>query len=176
MKDDPGRQAIGSFNPLSADDWTDMAYVGNTQELCQHICDGNLQLVQEWCERNPESIDRRDHTGRTPLHLAAQSSTHEVLKRLVDHGARIVARLVDGFTALHLASARGEVDMITTLLEKSEENENIEAEKEQKRRAAKHSKVSSLCLESVPGFPLLFAGALQSVLMSCIHITVTSQY
>ena len=26
-KEDPGRQTIGSFNPLTADDWTDMAYV-----------------------------------------------------------------------------------------------------------------------------------------------------
>ena len=141
MKDDPGRQAIGSFNPLTGDDWTEMAYVGNTQELCQYICNGNLKLVQKWCEDHPESIDRRDHTGRTPLHLAAQSSTHEVLKCLVDYGARIVARLVDGFTALHLASARGEVNMVATLLEKSEENESAENEKEEQRLAAKRAKV-----------------------------------
>lgn len=27
IKDDPGRQAIGSFNPITDDDWTEMAYV-----------------------------------------------------------------------------------------------------------------------------------------------------
>ena len=107
MKDDPGRQTIGSFNPLTDDDWTDMAYIGKTQELCQKICDGDIDFVEAWCQSNPDSIDRRDHTGRTPLHLAAQSSTPEVLDCLVDHGARIVARLVDGMTALHIAAARG---------------------------------------------------------------------
>lgn len=136
-KDDPGRQTIGSFNPLTDDDWTEMAYIGNTQELCQKICDGDLDFVDAWCEKNPYSIDRRDHTGRTPLHIAAQCSTPEILECLVDHGARIVARLVDGMTALHIAAARGSVDMVTTLLEQSEENEAGEAEK----KAVKQGKV-----------------------------------
>ena len=149
MKDDPGRQAIGSFNPLTDDDWTDMAYIGNTQELCQKICDGDLDFVEDWCEKNLESIDRRDHTGRTPLHLAAQCSTPEILECLVDHGARIVARLVDGMTALHIAAARGQVEMVTTLLEQSEENEAEEAEKEDTKRIAKGKTVGNSSTQSV---------------------------
>ncbi|KAL9594575.1 MAG: hypothetical protein Q9219_006959 [cf. Caloplaca sp. 3 TL-2023] len=137
MKDDPGRQAIGSFNPLTDDDWTEMAYIGNTQELCQRISDGDLDFVEEWCKENHDAVDRRDHTGRTPLHLAAQCSTPEVLKCLVDNGARIVSRLVDGMTALHIAAARGNADMVTILLEKSEANEAEEAEKEDRKKAAK---------------------------------------
>lgn len=149
MKDDPGRQAIGSFNPLTDDDWTDMAYIGNTQELCQKICDQDLSFVQDWCGKNPESINRRDHTGRTPLHVAAQCSTPEILKCLVDHGARIVARLVDGMTALHIVAARGSVDMVTTLLERSEANEAEEAEKEEKKKiAAKQGKVRNFWVPS----------------------------
>lgn len=142
IKDDPGRQAIGSFNPLTDDDWTDMAYIGNTQELCQRICDGDIEFVQVWCEENPGSIDRRDHTGRTPLHIAAQCSTPEILECLVDHGARIVARLVDGMTALHIAAARGDTEMVTTLLEQSEENEAEEAEKEKWKNPLRHGEVS----------------------------------
>ena len=34
IKDDPGRQTIGSFNPITDDDWTEMAYVGNNRRLC----------------------------------------------------------------------------------------------------------------------------------------------
>jgi len=143
MKDDPGRQTIGSFNPLTDDDWTDMAYIGNTQELCQRICDGDLESVQEWCEKNPELIDRRDHTGRTPLHIAAQCSTPEILECLVDHGARIVARLVDGMTALHIAAARGNAEMVATLLEQSEENEAEEVEKEERKKPSRHGEVSN---------------------------------
>ena len=137
MEDDPGRQAIGSFNPLTKDDWTDMAYIGNTEELCQKICNGDLDFVQGWCQNNTNSIDRRDHTGRTPLHVAAQSSTPEIVTCLIDHGARIVARLVDGMTALHLAALRGSVEIVTILLEKSEENEAREYEREDAKRASK---------------------------------------
>ncbi|KAL9021492.1 MAG: hypothetical protein Q9185_001285 [Variospora sp. 1 TL-2023] len=143
MKDDPGRQAIGSFNPLTDDDWADMAYISNTQELCQRIADGDVTFVENWCKKNPDGVDRRDHTGRTPLHLAAQSSIPQVLKCLVENGARIVARLVDGMTALHLASARGNVDMVTALLEKSEANEAEEAEKEDRKKANKASGLQS---------------------------------
>lgn len=135
MKDDPGRQAIGSFNPLTDDDWTDMAYVGNTQELCQRICEGDVDFVDTWCRENPDAVDRRDHTGRTPLHLAVHVSTPEVVQSLVNHGARIVSRLVDGLTALHIAAMRGNIDMVTTLLKRSEANEAEEAEKEDRRKA-----------------------------------------
>lgn len=148
MEDDPGRQAIGSFNPLTEDDWTEMAYIGNTQELCQRICDGDLDFVDAWCKNNLEAVDRRDHTGRTPLHLAAECSTPEVLKCLVDHGARIVSRLVDGMTALHIAAARGSIEMITSLLEKSEANEAEEADKEDRRKAGKNANSQSAAKES----------------------------
>ena len=43
--DDPGRQQIGSFNPLTEQDWTNMAYVGNTARLFQSIVDGDADDV-----------------------------------------------------------------------------------------------------------------------------------
>ncbi|KAL8804903.1 MAG: hypothetical protein Q9182_002305 [Xanthomendoza sp. 2 TL-2023] len=143
LKDDPGRQAIGSFNPLTDDDWTDMAYIGNTQELCQKICEGDVDFVDKWCKDNPDGLDRRDHTGRTPLQLAAHASTPKVLNCLINHGARIVARLVDGTTALHIAAARGNEDMVTKLLKKSEANEVEEAEKEDRKKAEKRKNSTS---------------------------------
>ncbi|KAK2065301.1 ankyrin [Colletotrichum caudatum] len=118
--DDPGRQQIGSFNPLTEDDWTDMAYVGNTARLCQSIVDGD--------------VDERDYTGRTPLHLAVTSSTSEVVRCLVDHGSRLTARLADGRTALHLAAECGNSDMIKILMDKSIINEAEEEEKADRRR------------------------------------------
>jgi ankyrin repeat protein len=129
IKDDPGRQAIGSFNPLTDDDWTEMAYVGNTARLCQAIVDGDLEHVQDWLNQEGADPNRRDYTGRTPLHLAVMTSTPEIVQSLIDGGARIVARLVDGRTALHHAAMRGEVEMVKALLIKSEANEELEAEK-----------------------------------------------
>ena len=139
MKDDPGRQTIGSFHPLTDDDWTDMAYIGNTAELCQAICAGNLQFVREWCMQESSVLDRRDPTGRTPLQLAVQCSSPEIVQCLIDNGARIVARLVDGLTALHIAAWRGNVDMVNALLERSEANEEEEVRKEERAKAEKKS-------------------------------------
>lgn len=139
IKDDPGRQAIGSFHPLTDDDWTEMAYVGNTTLLCQAIVDGDLEHVQAWCEQEGNDVNRRDYTGRTPLHLATLCSTPEVVQCLVDHGARMIWRLVDGFTALHIAAWRGNAAMVKTLLEKSEANEEEEDRKKDERKAAKTS-------------------------------------
>ena len=63
IKDDPGRQAIGSFNPLTDDDWTEMAYVGNTARLCQAIVEGDLEHVQDWLSQEGADPNRRDYTG-----------------------------------------------------------------------------------------------------------------
>ncbi|KAI0171986.1 ankyrin [Hypoxylon sp. FL1284] len=135
--DDPGRQQIGSFNPLTDDDWTEMAYVGNTARLCQAIVDGDIEHVQDWLSQEGADPNRRDYTGRTPLHLAVISSTPQVVKCLVDSGARLIARLADGRTALHLAAARGDIEMVKILLEKSTSNEEEEEKKQDQRRSAR---------------------------------------
>ncbi|EMR81433.1 putative ankyrin repeat protein [Botrytis cinerea BcDW1] len=130
ITDDPGRQEIGSFNPINDDEWTTMSYVGDTARLCQAIVDGDLEHVQDWCSQEGVDVNRRDFTGRTPLHLATITSTPEIVKCLVDHGARMIARLVDGRTALHIAAARGDLEMIRILLNKSMANEEEEEAKE----------------------------------------------
>ncbi|KAH8893115.1 ankyrin [Thozetella sp. PMI_491] len=128
--DNPGRQQIGSFNPLTEDDWTDMAYIGNTARLCQSIVDKDNDDVLSCVSQEGFNPNKRDYTGRAPLHLAVGSSTPEIVRTLVDHGARITARLADGRTALHLAAERGNPEIVKILMEKSAENE-AEAEQRQ---------------------------------------------
>ncbi|KOC16985.1 ankyrin repeat protein [Aspergillus flavus AF70] len=135
IKDDPGRQEIGSFNPITETDWTEMAYVGNTEQLCQAIVDHDLAAVKEWLSQDERDPNSRDYTGRTPLHLACMASTPEIVQCLVDHGARLISRLADGRTALHIAAARGSVEMIRILLHKSEENEAEEDKRQELRKA-----------------------------------------
>ncbi|KAF9876431.1 ankyrin repeat protein [Colletotrichum karsti] len=139
--DDPGRQQIGSFNPLTQDDWTDMAYVGNTARLCQSIVDGNIDGVLDWLSQEDADPNKRDYTGRTPLHLAVISSVPEIVRCLVEHGSRLTARLADGRTALHLAAERGSVDIIKILMEKSIANEEQEEEKKDRRRKERETKL-----------------------------------
>ncbi|KAK3372674.1 hypothetical protein B0H63DRAFT_564053 [Podospora didyma] len=137
--DNPGRQQIGSFNPLTDDDWTDMAYIGNTARLCQSIVDGDVDDVKNWLAAQEGDADpnKRDYTGRSPLHLAVMSSTPEVVKLLVDSGARITARLADGRTALHLAAEGGKAEMVRILMEKSTANEEEYEEQQSRLRTAK---------------------------------------
>ncbi|ORY62245.1 uncharacterized protein BCR38DRAFT_235854 [Pseudomassariella vexata] len=135
--EDPGRQQIGSFHPLTENDWTEMAYVGNTARLCQAIVDEDIEHVEDWLAQEGADCNQRDYTGRTPLHLATSSSTPQIVKCLVDHGARLVARLGDGRTALHLAAARGNADMVKILLDKSSANQEEEEAKQDLRRKAR---------------------------------------
>jgi hypothetical protein len=132
IKDDPGRQEIGSFNPVTTDDWCEMAYVGNTQMLCQAIVDGDAEYVRSWCMQEGNDANTRDYCGRTPLHLAVAASTTEVVQCIIDNGARLLARVADGRTALHLAASNGNVEMVKVLMDKSlsnQEGEDIRVEK-----------------------------------------------
>jgi hypothetical protein len=140
IMDDPGRQEIGSFNPITDDEWTTMAYIGDTARLCQAIVDGDFEHVEDWCSQEGVDVNRRDYTGRTPLHLAVMTSTPEIVQCLIDHGARLIARLVDGRTALHLAAARGSKEMVKALMDQSLANEEEEDDKVEARRAARHAK------------------------------------
>ncbi|KAK6538841.1 hypothetical protein TWF694_010406 [Orbilia ellipsospora] len=137
LKDDPGRQEIGSFNPITEEDWTEMAYIGDDETLCKAIIDKDAEAVKKWLAEEGHDVNRRDHTGRTPLHLAALTSTPEIVKLLLDAGAKLIWRIVDGRTALHIAAARGDTEIIQLLLLKSEENEDLRDEREEKERAAK---------------------------------------
>ncbi|KAI1126228.1 ankyrin repeat protein [Nemania abortiva] len=141
--DDPGRQQIGSFNPLTEDDWTEMAYVGNTARLCQAIVDKDLEHVEDWLSQEGADPNQRDYTGRTPLHLAVISTSPAIVKCLVDHGARLVARIADGRTPLHLAAARGNIEIAKILLEKSNANEEEEEERQDQRRKARQESSKS---------------------------------
>ncbi|KXG48078.1 uncharacterized protein PGRI_019480 [Penicillium griseofulvum] len=131
IKDDPGRQEIGSFNPITETDWTEMAYVGQTEKLCQAIVANDVDSVKAFLAEEGTNPDRRDYTGRTPLQLACMCSTPEVVQCLIDGGARMIPRMADGKTALHLAAARGHVEIIRILLKKSNENEEEEATKQE---------------------------------------------
>ena len=141
--DDPGRQEIGSFNPITDDEWTTMAYVGDTARLCQAIVDGDLEHVEGWCSQEGVDVNRRDYTGRTPLHLAVMVSTPEIVQCLIDHDARLIARLVDGRTALHIAAARGNKEMVKALMDRSLANEEEEEDKVEARRSARKASEKS---------------------------------
>ncbi|GAB7356001.1 hypothetical protein MBLNU459_g6627t2 [Dothideomycetes sp. NU459] len=151
LKDDPGRQSIGSFNPLTENDWTEMGYIGSTSAFCKAIVDCDLEQVQDWLNQESADPNRRDCTGRTPLQLAVMTSTVQVVQCLIDNGARIVARMADGRTALHLAAMRGNADMVSALLRKSEANADVEASKNSSRAAGESEEPPIEAIEKAAG-------------------------
>ena len=91
-------------------------------------------------------VNRRDHVGRTPLHIAILTGASEIACDLIDAGARMMARLVDGRTALHLAAQLGLGHVVEKLLERSELNKE-EAEEE---KADKETKTGEATDEDDP--------------------------
>jgi ankyrin repeat protein len=136
MQDDPGRQMMtGSFHPIDEGEWAMQAYLGHIEKLFQAVANDDLKTVVDIVEKGFD-LKRRDHVGRTPLQLAIMARSEAVAKYLIDAGARVTSRLVDGRTALHLAAQLGQAEIIDKLLERSKQNE-VKAEREKVEADAK---------------------------------------
>ncbi|TFK64176.1 ankyrin [Pluteus cervinus] len=131
VQDDPGRQSItGSFNPIDVGEWAEQVYIGDTEKFFTAISTHNRKVVVEMINAGHD-VNRRDHVGRMPLHVAILSKAVAIAIDLIEAGARITARLVDGRNALHLAVQMDLMDLVRRLLQKSKENEEeVETEKE----------------------------------------------
>jgi ankyrin repeat protein len=120
MIDDPGRQSVGSFHPITDGDWSEMAYLSNVALLASAIAQNDVAKVEKMLENC--DVNKRDPTGKTMLFLAGQCGSTDVAKLLVEKGARLTARNFDGRTILHLACQMGNVDLIDIILKKSKAN------------------------------------------------------
>ncbi len=67
-------------------------------------------------------VNRRDHVGRTALHLAIMVRATEICFDLINAGARMSARLVDGRTCMHLAAQMDVPEVVQKLLKRSSMN------------------------------------------------------
>ncbi|KAH9034021.1 hypothetical protein EDB83DRAFT_2296389 [Lactarius deliciosus] len=133
IEEDPGRQSIsGSFNPIDQGEWSETAYVQATAKFFGAISKNDVLAVKQMIEDGEDLANRRDHVGRTPLHVAILSNSAEVGCVLIDAGARMTARLVGGRTSLHLAAQMGRVSLVKKMLERSAYNK--EKAEEEKRR------------------------------------------
>lgn len=97
----------------------------HTDSLCQAIASSDLHAVRGCLDQEKTDVNRRHCNTRTPLQIACEASSPEIVQSLIDHGAQITARMEDGQTALHLAAARGSVEIIRILCVKSDQNKEI---------------------------------------------------
>ncbi|KAF3123380.1 hypothetical protein TWF569_001751 [Orbilia oligospora] len=136
-----------SLRPISETEetWADTAYVRAEDEVFHRAiaeldADAVRNLVQSWPEDNlKRNVNRRSYTGRTPLQLAVLSSSPEIVDILIKSGARLTARLSDGRNSLHLAAARGDPEIVKLLLLKSDQNEELKMERDDRERAENYA-------------------------------------
>ncbi|KAG8952591.1 hypothetical protein FRC04_003952 [Tulasnella sp. 424] len=135
IQDDPGRQSItGSFHPIDSGAWSEQAYLKPLVKLFSLIVSHNRSACNDFLKRNAEAIKARDHLGRTPLQFALLCSAEDICLDLIEQGARMTSRMVDGRCSLHLAAQMGLPKVVKALLERSERNK---LEKEAKEKEAK---------------------------------------
>ena len=131
IDEDPGRQSMsGSFNPIDVGEWSGQVYIGQTEKFFGAIARGDRAAVAQLLRQGAD-VHRRDHVGRTCLHLAIISNTVDIACDLIDAGARLTARLVDGRSSLHLAVQMDQLVVVRKLFERSA----INAEQKEKDAA-----------------------------------------
>lgn len=134
MQEDPGRQSMtGSFRPIDEGEWSEQAYIRPVTKLFSAIASHDRAAVSDFVKKNADSTKWRDHLGRTALQFAVLCSASDICKDLIDAGARMTARLVDGRTTLHLACQMQLEDVVAKMLTKSDQTK---AEVEQKAKGA----------------------------------------
>ena len=127
----------GSFNPIDEGEWAEQAYIAPTEKLFNAIIDEDRATVARLLTQEGLDVNRRDHVGRTPLQLAILSKSIDIACDLIDAGARMTSRLVDGRTALHVAAQLDLPVIVRKLLARSAVNdEKAKLEEEEKKRAA----------------------------------------
>jgi ankyrin repeat protein len=79
---------------------------------------GDLDLIQEVVEQNPQALDRRMsrfEQAQTPLHFAINRKRYDILGLLIDLGADLEAKDMIGQTALAIAMLRGDREAMRRL-------------------------------------------------------------
>lgn len=78
---------------------------------------GDTNCVQELLSKG-QNPNKPDSFGEAPLHWAARAGKASVIEMLLTHGAKADARdaFANGVTALHIASANGDIEAINLLL------------------------------------------------------------
>ncbi|KAL3278401.1 hypothetical protein HHI36_013728 [Cryptolaemus montrouzieri] len=77
----------------------------------------NNHLEVENCIKMGVLVNFKDTDGRTPLHHAVNNGSINVVKRLLQNGAKITPITNGGITLLHIASFKGYNEIVDTLLQ-----------------------------------------------------------
>ncbi|KAJ3300926.1 hypothetical protein HDU76_005966, partial [Blyttiomyces sp. JEL0837] len=118
--DNPGRQEIGSFNPITDEDWTEGVYVqAGLEPLMKAITADDVEKMVAILEEGVIKVDDRDWLGRTPLLLATFTNAIKCVKALFERGAKISLTLPDGRNPYHICAEYGYSDLLIVLIDQN---------------------------------------------------------
>lgn len=82
-------------------------------EACE---DGDLDLVKEWRNKDPDQLEIEEFAKNTPLQIASLNGNSEVVEYLIGEGCRVDCANVDKDTPLIDAAENGHADVVDILL------------------------------------------------------------
>lgn len=77
---------------------------------------GDLDLVKEWRERDPDQLELAEFAGNKPIQIAALNGNAEVVAYLIEEGAQTDCANVDKDTPLIDAAENGHLEVVKLLL------------------------------------------------------------
>ncbi len=94
-----------------------VAISSQSQDVFEAVKSNDLTKVKALVIADPQVVNARDNTGRTPLHYAAMSGNAEVIKILLKRGAMPSASNKSGYTPLVYAANGGFKEAVNLLLD-----------------------------------------------------------
>ncbi|KAJ3343037.1 hypothetical protein HDU93_000207 [Gonapodya sp. JEL0774] len=126
----PGRQQIGSFNPITEGDWTAGAYIMEDVEgLFTAIAACDVAKVKLIVSQGVD-VNARDYVGRSPIHLTILCDATEILEVLLEAGAKISVAIPDGRSTLHLCAEYGRLEAAKLILRRNQRNLELKTARE----------------------------------------------
>ena len=144
--DDPGRQTIGSFHPITDGDWCDGAYLSkDAEQLMQAANSNDVDAIRELV-KGGVSVNTTDSLGRTALHIAALSNQRAAAEALLELGADATVHMKDGRNIIHIAAEYGYLELLQLFLQKlkleKKGEEGEEGEKEENEESEENEEES----------------------------------
>lgn len=122
LVDNPGRQRIGSFHPITEEDWNEGAFISKeTEDLILATVANDCTQMKNILE-SEKVLASRDFLGRTALHVSVVAGSKDACRMLLAHPEAdsdfLKARLADGRNALHLSAIKGDLECVKLILAK----------------------------------------------------------